>query len=194
MNSWNPQSGLAPTPQSLIAAQPAEYSQVVRREDLGVLPSKVSVHHGVAATSFQAPAPSHAVTAQASEPKMGAPDAHRLYGYGQRQVAFSEVPTRTEHPNRGVHLAHEYLGLPQQPGHQIVHSDEGIQNSHWQNTGPFLRIHDGNYWSYQDRGEALQGADWRQAVDVLGMADARGIPVARRRQPDFHRLYQLRNS
>ena len=26
----------------------------------------------------------------------------------------------------------------------------------------------------QDRGEALQGADWRQAVDVLGMADARG--------------------
>eukprot|EP00439_Symbiodinium_sp_Y106_P065134 s3931_g10.t1 len=126
------------------------------------------------------------------------PEAHQLYSYGQREVGYARELAVPQY-NRGIAIVHDIVGPPPQLGHQIVHSDEAIQNSSWSHVGPMLRVHDGSFWSSKAATDAadfeLKGAQWSQAVDVRGLQNAmaqRGMSRARQAEAKFHQLYKVR--
>ncbi|CAK9077946.1 unnamed protein product [Durusdinium trenchii] len=171
-----------------------EHQHVVKKEEVGVLPPKTTVvqHRGFPDQKREQEVDSAAAEDfQHLMQNLHLPDAHRLYSYGERQIVFSTVVAAPQE-NAGVVIVQDYVGFPQQPGHQIVHSDEAIQNDAWQRQGPFLPIRDGTFGlpSAAD----WRRVDWSQAVDMRGarqLAAQRGYP---RCQSDFHRLHRLRNS
>ncbi|CAE7596843.1 unnamed protein product [Symbiodinium natans] len=126
------------------------------------------------------------------------PEAHQLYSYGQRQIGYTNDLAVPQY-NRGVAIVQDRIGAPPQLGHQIVHSDEAIQNSNWSHIGPMLRVHDGTYWSSKASTDVadfeLKGAQWGQAVDVRGLQNVvqRGASRSKQAEANFHRLYKLRN-
>ena len=50
----------------------------------------------------------------------------------ERSTIFAALSHRASLPKPGVVIVQDYMGLPQQPGHQMVHADEangGSKNS-----------------------------------------------------------------
>eukprot|EP00913_Durusdinium_trenchii_P012565 g11800.t1 len=137
-------------------------------QEVGVLPPKTTVvqHRGFPDQKREQEVDSAAAEDfQHLMQNLHLPDAHRLYSYGERQIVFSTVVAAPQE-NAGVVIVQDYVGFPQQPGHQIVHSDEAIQNDAWQRQGPFLPIRDGTFGlpSAAD----WRRVDWSQAVDMRG--------------------------
>eukprot|EP00434_Breviolum_minutum_P013379 symbB.v1.2.011788.t1/scaffold798.1/size257095/9 len=151
--------------------------QVVKSQDLGMLPPKTTLMPSrrgpppvVAATEVEAC--SITEVQETPVPSQQLPDAHRLYGYGERQITYSTEVAAPQY-NQGVVIVQDYIGLPQQPGNQVVHADEAIQNRAWQRHGPFLPSQDeflrvsANTWKRADWPDDSEGSESarRGAVD-----------------------------
>lgn len=191
--------GMSMSPEGLVSLEPHSETRVAKSEEVGF-------GHATSSTRPMASAPDEALKVQTKAEQefehmmsdLYLPDAHQMYSYGTRQMQYSpEVPAQKQ--NVGVVVALDYIGYPRQIGHEIMHSDDGIHNTHWNHIGPLLQFHDGNVWSGNSKDieqeAALQKSDHGEAVDLRGLRVwKQGASASRRRGPDFETLNKLRNS
>lgn len=95
------------------------------------------------------------------------PSAYRMYGYGPREISWSNplpVPFRGEE-NTGIMINAEFPLPKHMEGHLAVPVDHAIRNPHWRHQGewvqPFDPIHDIPDWKHK-----LYG-DYEDAVDLV---------------------------
>jgi len=69
------------------------------------------------------------------------PNAYRMYGYGAREIYWSNSVPVGE-PNTGIMINAEFPLMRGMEGYEVTHWDSGIRNSTWRHQGPWIQPFD----------------------------------------------------
>jgi hypothetical protein len=97
------------------------------------------------------------------------PNAYRMYGYGPREMWWSN-PVPVPEPNTGIMINAEFPLQKTMEGREVSHWDYGIRNQGWNHQGPWVQpfdpIHDRPDWKHKMYGSYEEARDLKQPMHV----------------------------